>query len=165
MKKLAATAAFIVFACALLAGPAPAAMSDADFLELCGKGSLQQIVDAIKDGANVHALDKHGRTALMMAACKNPNPEVIPALAKAGVDINAKDSTGRTALMWAADSPSYRPPSEAITHLSEVITTLLNFGADPKAKDNNGKRAIDYARKNSRLEGSDALKKLEEASR
>ena len=42
---------------------------------------------------------------------------------------------------------------------------LLNAGADAKAKDKDGKTAFDYAKDNDALKGTDALKKLEEASK
>ena len=47
----------------------------------------------------------------------------------------------------------------------EVITTLLNLGADPKAKDELGKMASHYAQRNFKLKNTEALRKLEEASR
>ena len=57
--------------------------------------------------------------------------------------------------MWAAEHNSNL----------EVITTLLELGTDPKAKDKDGKRAIDYARENPKIKNTEALKKLEAASR
>ncbi|MGA2381590.1 MAG: hypothetical protein ABSG85_20005 [Spirochaetia bacterium] len=47
----------------------------------------------------------------------------------------------------------------------EVITTLLKAGADAKAKDDDGKTAFDYAQSNDRLKGTDAFRRLQEASR
>lgn len=112
----------------LLASPVFAAMSDSDFIELCKRGSLQQITDAIKNGANVNALDKEEQTPLMWAAFKNMNSKVITALLKAGADVNAKNNKGSTPLMKAAGgNPN-----------PEVITTLINAGADVNAIDNRG---------------------------
>ena len=59
MKKLAVTPVFIVLACALLAGPASAAMSDADFLNLCTTGSAQQIAAATALGIFFEELGGH----------------------------------------------------------------------------------------------------------
>ena len=42
---------------------------------------------------------------------------------------------------------------------------LLNAGADVQAKDKMGQTAVYYARYNTNLKGTDALKQLEEASR
>ena len=53
----------------------------------------------------------------------------------------------------------------ASTPNPEVITTLLEAGADAKANSNAGKTAIKNARDNESLKDTDALKKLEEASK
>lgn len=53
----------------------------------------------------------------------------------------------------------------AKTHNPEMITALLKAGADAKAKTNKGFTALDYAKANKSLEGTDALKQLEEASK
>ena len=102
-------------------------MSDEVFIELCETGSLQQIVDAIEDGANVHARDTRNRTPITTAARNNPNPAVITTLIKAGADVETED--GRmTPLMWAA----WRNPNP------EVITALVNAGADVNASQSFG---------------------------
>ena len=46
-----------------------------------------------------------------------------------------------------------------------MIVLPLNAGADAKAKDNIGNTAIGYAKYSRGLEGTDALKKLEETSK
>lgn len=112
----------------------------------------------IKAGADVNARNAHGKTALMVAV--EEHPEVLPILVRAGADVDAQDDRGVTALMLAAS----RSPEPEV-----AVTTLLDSGANPKAKDNSGKMAIDYARTNKNpnktLQGSDALRKLEEMSR
>lgn len=96
----------------------------------------------------------------MYVAASNSDPEVIKALVKAGADVNAKSSLeplkGYTSLMFAVTNLSPNP---------DAIITLLELGADPKMKHDSGKMAIDYARCNFRLWNTDALKKLEEASK
>ena len=47
---------------------------------------------------------------------------------------------------------------------SEVITALLAAAANAKAKDSEGKTVFDYAQTRAKLKGTDALRKLEEAS-
>ena len=83
--------------------PAPqkTAMSDEDFLNLCAEGTLQTIQAAIKNGANVNAVNSKGRTALMTAVMQNTHPEVIELLIDSGSDINAKSKTGVNALGYA----------------------------------------------------------------
>ena len=208
-------------------------MADAKFVELCQKGTAQEVRAALDAGANatasgkvtvdiggrsleieatalmaasfknspevikilvntgadVHAKDKYGMTALMLAAKYNPNPEVLNGLLKAGADVNAKDNASMTALMAAAEN---NPNLEIINALlkagadvnakgmndltalmravrnnsnPEIINILLKAGADVHAKDEGGKRAVDYARKNEKLKGTDALKRLEELSK
>jgi ankyrin repeat protein len=51
------------------------------------------------------------------------------------------------------------------TPIPETITFLLDRGADPQIRDQNYNRAIDYARENKNLANTEALKRLEEASR
>lgn len=107
----------------------------------------------IRAGADINAEDKSGRTALMIAAGKNPEPSVISVLAEVS-DVNRQNSQGWTALFWAAyssDNPG-------------VISALLKAGADPEIRGSFGEIALDYARRNRKLAGSDALRLLEELS-
>ena len=108
----------------------------------------------LRAGADINAEDKSGRTALMIAAGKNPEPSVISVLAE-GSDVNRQNAKGWTALFWAAYS-SENPG---------VILALLKAGADPSIRGSFGELALDYARRNKKLAGSDALRLLEELSR
>ena len=75
-------------------------MNDSDFRELCKEGSLQQINEAIRNGANVNARNNDGFTPLMFAAVRNPNPEITKALIDGGAKVDARDAKGYTALMY-----------------------------------------------------------------
>ena len=168
---------------------ASGAMSDSDFIELCKKGTLQQINEAItKNGANVNAKNVADMTALMWAVESNSNTEATTALIKAGANVNAKTKDEWTPLMWAVRSKNSK--IETITALinagadvnakskdgmtplifavrnnsnPNVIITLLSFKADPKVRDNSGKMAIDYAKANKALENTDVLRELEKS--
>jgi len=58
LKKLILCLCVLFTAVLLLAGSAAAAISDADFLELCTDGTSEVVEKAIKDGANVNAVDE-----------------------------------------------------------------------------------------------------------
>ena len=110
----------------------------------------------LKAGAKLEAKDtQYGGTPLAWAAYDNPHPEVTETLLKAGADVEAKGVYRRTALMYAAMNNSN----------PEVIAILLSAGADAKAKDETGKTALDFASTRPVLNGTDALKQLEEASK
>ena len=119
--------------CTLPAGQAFAAMSDEEFFELCIIGSEQQIVDAIQNGANVHARDEIGQTPLIRAAFGNPNPEVTITLIQAGADVNACDKEGYTPLILAVLSKKAN---------LKVITALINAGADVNEQNIGGRTPL-----------------------
>ena len=120
-------------------------------------------------------MDTLSESPLMLAAKYNQNPEVITILLKAGADIKAKVLSGATALMWAAGSNQNPEVTTTLRKAGanaalgnqnpEVIIILLNAGADAKVKDEREQMALDYAQQNYALTGTDALKKLEEASK
>ena len=58
-------------------------------------------IPILESGADVHATDHNGRSALMYAA-SNGEAHIIPHLLQAGADVHAKDSSGYTSLMYAA---------------------------------------------------------------
>jgi hypothetical protein len=156
MKKfryvlLAALAAALAFAAGTTG--ACAAMSGDDFYELCKKGSLGEISDAIEGGVDVSAPSGlKSETPLMMAARDNPDPLVITALIQAGADVNAEDDNGGTALMYAAGSN----PNP------EVVAALVKAGADIHARDSySGMSALDYAKENKNPAVAEALREAD----
>ena len=117
-------------------------------------GHAEAIKLLLNAGADVNAKNNiFGVTALMMAA-GGGHAEVIKLLLNAGADVNAKSNEGYTALMAAAQEGH-----------AEAIQLLLDAGADVNIRDYYGKRAVDYARRNSELKGTDALRLLEQLSR
>ena len=77
-------------------------MSDSDFLELCMKGSLQQIVDAINNGANVNAKSRNGMIPLMILLSRNDSDtSAVITLLELGADPKIQDDFGNTAIDYA----------------------------------------------------------------
>ena len=161
-------------------------ITEQQFLEMCKEGNTQGVIAAINAGVNVNAKDNDDVTALMCAADFG-HTETVNALIKAGSDVNAKSNTiGVTALMLAAanghtetvnalidagaDDLTDNDGNTALMYASaignaETVNALIVAGSDVKHKDKNGKTALDYARKNPKLKGTDALKQLERLSR
>jgi len=108
------------------------AVSPEAFIELCKTGTVQEIQEAIKAGADVNARDNDGWTALKFAAWRADDPGIVSALTKAGADVNAKNNNGVTALMNAA----------AVNENPGVVSALMNAGADVNARDNDGETAV-----------------------
>ena len=85
--------------------------------------TFEAVKEKITQGADINARDKHGNTALMLAACYNDNLQIIKLLLDEGADINARDKDSGTALMFAAGSNGN----------PDIITLLLDEGADVNA--------------------------------
>ncbi len=89
----------------------------------------------IRNGADVHARDANGRTALIWAAlCRRNAARSIRALIRAGCDVNAQDHDGQTALMVASR-----------TGVAANVQMLLDRGADATIRDNRGRTASQHA--------------------
>lgn len=58
----------------------------------------------IKNGVNVNFKDSEGKTALMVAAFFNSEPEVIRVLIEAGADVGIKDEKGYFAINYAREN-------------------------------------------------------------
>lgn len=141
------------------------AMSDSEFAQLCGRGSLQQIETAIKAGVNINAIVGEAATALGFAAAENTDIEVIKALIKAGADVNDDH-----ALTSAAGNPNpeviemfikaganvnkmlymggsnFTPLMVAAGNKNpEIATILIEAGANVNAKNEDGETALTIA--------------------
>ena len=92
-------------------------INDRQFIDICDKGSEQEIIEALNNGANVNAKDNHGTTAIIFAA-RSGHLEALSMLINTGANVNAKNYDGYTALIFAAENG----------HLG-VINALINAGA------------------------------------
>jgi hypothetical protein len=101
-------------------------------------GQIELCRSLVKNGANVNAKDKYGKTMLMMAAVWTPftdaerkgQTEICRFLIEEGADVNAKDNDGKTALLHAS------------LFNRNVIRLLIGKGADINASDNEGKTVL-----------------------
>lgn len=92
------------------------------------------VSEALKNGANVNAVDQYGRTALRLAVEKN-NTHIVKLLIAAKVDLNAApDPDNVTALMVAAANG-----------YPEMIRVLLQANADANFRNKAGRTALRVA--------------------
>jgi len=100
--------------------------------EMCIKFTRQ----LIKLGANVHVVNRFGRTPLLEAAAHEfPNIGIIRALLKAGADPNVTDDRGCTPLWHVAFFREICPKPYQI----RCINDLVNRGANPHTADKYGR--------------------------
>lgn len=85
---------------------------------------------AFAHGADVHARDNDGKTALMHATSTN----LIKLLLEKGARLEDKDAQGRTALMHAIEAQN-----------NQQIQRLMDAGADINVSDEHGRTVLTYA--------------------
>jgi ankyrin repeat protein len=173
------TSALVLAAGPMLAADDCADLCDADFYASATVESVQQLIDL---GVDVNARDDMGKSALHWAA--GAQPEVIVALLAAGADVNAKDQLDRAPLHFVAAAGSVENIRLLLDAGAEVnaqtandwtpihgaakfappenIMVLLEAGADVGARTEMGESAFDFGFGNTKLEGTDVLKMLED---
>jgi len=101
--------------------------------EAVASGSLASVMLLLERGADIHAVDAEGRSALHLAVSFGRD-WLFVTLLKAGAKIDAKDGKGRTALMGAA-----------IAGNVSLVGELLKSGAAMEESDGMGRRAVHFA--------------------
>ena len=109
--------------------------------EFWGNETVQDVVDAIDQGANVRAYDRGGSTPLHFATGQSFSPETVALLLDKGADVEACDKHGQTPLYAAVGSlrgHRERGTSGEILEVStpsEMVKLLLDRGANVKVRD------------------------------
>jgi ankyrin repeat protein len=151
----------LMFAAVSHAGPVE------DFFRLCAYGKHDEVIAAIKNGADVNSRAPDGASPLIVVVRASPNP--LPAmriLIENGADVNIQDNDGMTALIYSAlgDQLGMRKKGDP----EKVIALLLDSGANPDLKNVKGKTALDFAVEMSKYEhagiSAEILKRLESAT-
>ena len=103
--------------------PADAVQDATSFLKLCKSGTPEDILEAIRLGADVNAKNKKNQTPLMYAMENPNNPEIAVMLIDAGANVNASETAdylgqrGETVLV------------KAIRRNAATVQALIEHGA------------------------------------
>lgn len=106
----------------------------------------------LRKGANVHAKNKFGLTALHMAAW-HEQPNLVAKLVQAGADINALDSDGLTPLHYAVHNKN-----------PETANMLIRLGARPFIRQEDVGSAVDISIGNGLFTQLNIFKRREDRS-
>jgi uncharacterized protein len=113
----------------------------------------KQLLTLLKAGADVHATDKNGVTALHHAV-RFRSPTAVTTLIEHGANVNqACRRNGSTPLHRAATQTGAPGTAGKRQAAGEIIRILLAAGADPTIKNKLGKTPADYVK-------DDALKSM-----
>lgn len=93
----------------------------------------EEVIELLEAGADIHACNRHGRTALHTAA-KAGFTRVIAVLLEKGAKVDQVDEKGNTALFAAITSGIKK-----VEKLGECIALLLENGANPNHINKQGK--------------------------
>src|SRR2546427_12874238 len=106
----------------------------------------RQIIMALKGGADIHATDKNGVTALHHAV-RFRSPAAVKTLIERGANVNqACRRNGSTPLHRAVTQTGAPGTAGRGNAAKEIIGLLLAAGADPSIKNKIGKKPVDYVK-------------------
>lgn len=113
---------------------------DEELLRAAAGGDLERVAQLLAQGANVNAVNEHGRNPLQVAIAGLLNPSLVRILCEAGVNLDAADNLGFTALVRLASTANSRMSE----HVLESMEILLAMGADPFIRDDFGNSFLTY---------------------
>jgi len=104
----------------------------------------KQLIKLLRAGADIHATDKNGVTALHHAV-RFRSPAAVKTLIEFGANVNqACRRNGSTPLHRATTQTGAPGTAGRSKAAREIIELLLAAGADPSLKNKSGKRPADY---------------------
>ncbi|NNE01219.1 MAG: ankyrin repeat domain-containing protein [Pirellulaceae bacterium] len=110
------------------------------------KDQRRAIEVLLDNGADIHACDKNGVTALHHAV-RFRSPAAVATLLERGANVNQTcKRSGSTALHRAVTSTGAPGTANRKAEAMEIIQLLLHHGADSQLANKNGKCPIDYVR-------------------
>lgn len=112
------------------ADPQQAVLSNANLLMFAAIARPDAIPPLVAGGADVHARNDRGATALHLAARESGRPEAVRALLEAGANPNARRDDGATPLMQAVGAST----QHGAAAVRAIVRALLAAGADPNAR-------------------------------
>jgi ankyrin repeat protein len=165
MKKIFIVSALICLFFGLM--QQSSAFGDVDIFEVAATGGVSEIRAVLGIVSDINAIDSSGMTALMWAAWKNPNLEVVRVIINAGADVSIKDNSGNTALDFSKRDLSYSKMKSDVYKLlwtkdatlpkdsyfvelcgsgtASEVTKAINEGANVNAEDRYGITPIFWA--------------------
>lgn len=104
----------------------------------------RRIIEVLKRGADIHATDKNGVTALHHAV-RFRSPAAVRTLIERGAHVNqACRRNGSTPLHRAVTQTGAPGTADRQAEVLEIIRLLLNAGADASIANKSGKKPADY---------------------
>ena len=109
------------------------------------KDQRKRLIALLKSGADIHATDKNGVTALHHAV-RFRSPMAVQTLIEHGANVNqACRRSGSTPLHRAVTSTGAPGTAGKRAEAREIVALLLAAGADPSIRNKTGKTPGDYA--------------------
>jgi tankyrase len=106
----------------------------------------RRIAKLLKAGADIHATDKNGVTALHHAV-RFRSPAAVKTLIEHGANVNqACRRNGSTPLHRAVTQTGAPGTAGRGSQAREIVQLLLSAGADPSIANKSGRTAIDYVK-------------------